>query len=161
MEHIRDPGRAIDELWRVLRPGGYVYADWSFLSAYHGYPNHYFNVTEHGIQQAFGRFTCLEAGVTPHASPGWALRSVLGTYLEHFTPVSRVDHELFGLLHRVLWHPLDDMDARIPEADRFRTAAAVYFFGVKQPGGFDTILPEPLIQAHRRRATCKPGIHSR
>ena len=51
-----------------------------------------------------------------------------------------------------LRHLLDEMDARIPAVDRFRTAAAVYFFGVKQPNGFETILPEPVIRAHRRRA---------
>ena len=151
MEHIRDPPRAIGELFRILRPGGYVYTDWSFLAAYHGYPSHFFNVTVHGLQQAFREFTCLEAGVAPHTGPSWALRSVLGTYLAHFEPITRVDTELVALLHRVLWHPLDDMDARISEPDRFGTAAGVYFFGVKQPNGHDTILPPAVMDAYRRR----------
>lgn len=125
MEHVRDPARAISELYRVLRPGGYVYADWSFLAAYHGYPDHYTNVTIHGIQQAFSSFSCLEAGVGPHLGPSWALRSILGTYLEYFKPVSRLDHELHHLLHRVLWHPLDDQDARIAPEHRHRVSAGV------------------------------------
>jgi uncharacterized protein YbaR (Trm112 family) len=149
MEHIQDPARAIAELYRVLRPGGYLYADWSFMTAYHGYPHHYSNVTIHGIRQAFGAFTCLETGVGPHLAPGFALRSVLRTYQEHFTPVTRLDRELDGLIERVLWHPLDEHDARIPREDWFRIAAGVYFFGVKQPRGGETILPAPVLEAHR------------
>jgi uncharacterized protein YbaR (Trm112 family)/SAM-dependent methyltransferase len=149
MEHIRNPAAAIAEIYRVLRPGGYVYADWSFLAAYHGYPHHYTNVTLNGIRDAFGAFTCLETGVGPHLAPSFALRSVLGTYREHFTPVTRLDRELRALIDRVLWHPLEEQDARIPREDWFRTAAGVYFFGVKQPGGDESILPPPVLAAWR------------
>ena len=141
MEHVRDPQKAIAELYRVLRPGGYIYADWSFLAAYHGYPHHYSNVTIQGIEQAFGTFTCLEVGVGPHLGPSFALRSVLGTYREHFKPVTRLEREFAALVEQMLWHPLDQHDARIPRDDWFRVAAGVYFFGVKQPTGSDSILP--------------------
>ena len=75
MEHIRDPAVAIAELYRVIRPGGYLYADWSFMTAYHGYPHHYSNVTIHGIRRAFAAFTCLETGVGPHLAQ---LRAAIG-----------------------------------------------------------------------------------
>jgi uncharacterized protein YbaR (Trm112 family)/SAM-dependent methyltransferase len=152
MEHIRDPAVAICELYRVIRPGGYLYADWSFMTAYHGYPHHYSNVTVNGIRRAFEAFTCLETGVGPHLAPSFALRSVLGTYLEHFTPVTRLDRELQALVDRVLWHPLDEQDARIPREDWFRIAAGVYFFGVKQPSGHETILPPAVMDAWRSSA---------
>jgi uncharacterized protein YbaR (Trm112 family) len=149
MEHIRDPAVAIAELYRVIRPGGYIYADWSFMTAYHGYPHHYSNVTVNGIRRAFEAFTCLEAGVGPHLAPSFALRSVLGTWREHFQPVTRLDRELRALVDRVLWHPLDEQDARIPRQDWFRIAAGVYFFGVKQPNGGESILPRPVLDAWR------------
>lgn len=156
MEHIRDPAQAIEELYRVVKPGGYVYADWSFLAAYHGYPDHYTNVTIHGIQQAFRRFTCLEVGVGPHLGPSFALRSILGTYRQYFRPTSRLEREFAYLVEQMLWHPLHEHDARIPETDRFRLAAGVYFFGVKQPSGDESVLPDcvqtpvPLSARHRR-----------
>jgi SAM-dependent methyltransferase len=152
MEHIADPARAIAELYRVIRPGGYIYADWSFMTAYHGYPHHYSNVTIQGIRGAFKAFTCLETGVGPHLAPSFALRSVLATYQQHFTPRTRLDRELMRLIDRVLWHPLDEQDACIPREDWFRIAAGVYFFGVKQPNGDDAILPPPVLDAWRSDA---------
>jgi SAM-dependent methyltransferase/uncharacterized protein YbaR (Trm112 family) len=151
MEHIRDPRRAISEIYRVLRPGGFVYADWSFLTAYHGYPHHYSNVTIQGIQEAFRDFTCLEVGVGPHLAPGFTLRSVLGTYREHFAPQTRLEREFADLIQQILWHPLDAHDRRIPAGDHFRVAAGVYFFGVKQPVGGESVLPPPVLAAHANR----------
>lgn len=86
MEHLPRPTQAADEMYRVLKPGGYVYADWNFLAAYHGYPHHYFNATVHGIQETFRRFTEIERGVGSLHGSAFALRSVIGTYLQVFHP---------------------------------------------------------------------------
>jgi SAM-dependent methyltransferase/uncharacterized protein YbaR (Trm112 family) len=150
MEHVRDPARAIAELYRVIRPGGYIYADWAFLAAYHGFPHHYSNLTLQGVEDAFHAFTRLESGVAPHLAPGFALRSVLGTYREYFKPQSRLDREFVYLIDQILWHPLDEHDLRIDRADWFRIAAGHYFLGVKQPNGGESILPLPVLDAHRR-----------
>jgi uncharacterized protein YbaR (Trm112 family) len=147
MEHVARPWEAIDELYRVLKPGGYVYADWSFIFAYHGYPHHYFNATVNGIAQAFRAFRQLEAGVTPYHGSPFALRSVLGTYLEYFRPTTQLEREFVARLHEVLWHPLDDFDRSFAPEDRFRVAAAVYYFGVKQPNGDEHVIPEPIWEA--------------
>lgn len=148
MEHVRNPGKAISEIYRILKPGGFVYADWSFLAAYHGYPHHYSNVTIQGIKEAFCDFTCLQVGVGPHLAPSFTLRSVLSTYLEHFKPETRLEREFAGLLQQVLWHPLDEHNRRIAPEDHFRVAAGVYFFGVKQPTGKESVLPCTVLEAH-------------
>jgi uncharacterized protein YbaR (Trm112 family)/SAM-dependent methyltransferase len=148
MEHLPHPRQAADEMYRVLRPGGYVYADWNFLAAYHGYPHHYFNATIHGVDQTFERFAVIDRGVAPFHGPAFALRSVLGTYLEVFKPTQRLEREFVDLLHRVLWHPLDEFDERIEPADRHRVAASVYFFGLKQPNGGEHLIPAPVVEAY-------------
>ena len=150
MEHIRDPRTAIAEIYRVLKPGGFLYADWSFLTAYHGYPHHYSNVTLQGIQEAFRDFTCLQVGVGPHLAPSFTLRSVLGTYREHFRPETRLEREFADLIQQILWHPLDAHDRRIAADDHFRIAAGVYFVGVKQPHGGESVIPPPVLAAHAR-----------
>jgi uncharacterized protein YbaR (Trm112 family) len=152
MEHLPRPRAAADEMYRVLKPGGYVYADCNFLAAYHAYPHHYFNMTIHGIAQTFERFTEIARGVGPFHGSAFALRSVLGTYLELFRPVKPIEHEFAELLHRVLWHPLDEFDERIDPNDRHRVAASVYFFGLKQPTGGEHLIPEPIAAAWRASA---------
>jgi uncharacterized protein YbaR (Trm112 family) len=149
MEHLVHPREAADEMYRVLRPGGYVYADWNFLAAYHGYPHHYFNATIHGVDETFARFTRIDRGVGPFHGPAFALRSLLGTYLEVFKPARPIEQEFAHLLHRILWHPLDEFDQRIDPADRHKVAASVYFFGVKQPGGDEHVIPEPIAELYR------------
>jgi hypothetical protein len=134
----------------VVRPGGYVYADWSFVFAYHGYPHHYFNATVHGIRNAFGAFRVLETGVAPFHGAAFTLRSVIQTYLGYFKPRTLREHWFAADLERVLWAPLDEFDRRFEADDRFRVAAGVYAFAVKQPSGDERLIPDVVMDLYDR-----------
>jgi uncharacterized protein YbaR (Trm112 family)/SAM-dependent methyltransferase len=149
-EHLADPPRAIAELHRVLRPGGYVYADWSFVYAYHGYPLHYFNATVHGIRQAFSAFRVLESGVAPFQGPAFTLRSVIQTYLGCFRPRTLRQYWFAADLERVLFAPLDELDRCFAPEDRFRVAAGVYVFAIKQPIGIERLIPDAIMSIYDR-----------
>lgn len=53
LEHVRDPFRCASEISRVLRPGGKLVCATPLLAPYHGYPHHYFNMTEQGARALF------------------------------------------------------------------------------------------------------------
>jgi SAM-dependent methyltransferase len=58
LEHVPRPWELVEEIWRVLRPGGRVFIAYPFLQPYHGYPHHYFNATRQGLRSLFdGRFS--------------------------------------------------------------------------------------------------------
>jgi len=49
LEHVKDPQRAVDEMVRVLKPGGVFYCEVAFMQPVHQAPIHFFNHTRYGI----------------------------------------------------------------------------------------------------------------
>jgi hypothetical protein len=54
LEHVRDPFACAKEILRVLKPGGTLYCQAPFLQPFHGYPEHYYNMTSQGLRNLFG-----------------------------------------------------------------------------------------------------------
>ena len=61
MEYLADPGRAIAEIWRVLRPGGVAVISFPFLFNEHG-PHDYLRLSGRAVETLFADFgiRCLE-----------------------------------------------------------------------------------------------------
>lgn len=66
LEHLTDPQRSVDEVFRVLKPGGMFYCEAAFIQPVHMAPIHYFNVTPHGMRWLCRNFEEIELG-----SIGW------------------------------------------------------------------------------------------
>jgi SAM-dependent methyltransferase len=74
LEHVPRPWAAMSEIFRVLKPGGTLFAYVPFLSPYHampGYYGDYFRFTEDGIRSLCGDFTHVE--VVPVRGPAETL----------------------------------------------------------------------------------------
>lgn len=86
LEHLELPDRAAEEMYRVLRPGGRVFAATPFLQGYHGYPGHYQNFTLQGHRRLFERagFEIERSGTC--AGPSFALADLGSLYLRHYLP---------------------------------------------------------------------------
>jgi UDP-arabinose 4-epimerase len=67
-EHIHSPWIAAEEIYRVLKPGGRVYTLSAFTQHVHGYPSHYFNMTDMGLRRIFDRFTEVTCEPSPYSS---------------------------------------------------------------------------------------------
>jgi SAM-dependent methyltransferase len=93
LEHTRRPWELVQEIRRMLKPGGQVWIDWPFLQPVHGYPSHYFNATREGLRTTF-------------EDAGFVLKSI-DTW--HFQ----------GLDHTITW-AMNELMRNLPPAARKR-----------------------------------------
>jgi SAM-dependent methyltransferase len=92
LEHVVDPQLCVEQIARVLKPGGSVYVAVPFLQPYHGYPHHYFNMTRDGLRTLFAPFFEVDDIITPYGGlPIRTLTWFLDRYLQGLPAEVRKD----------------------------------------------------------------------
>ncbi|MBW4492985.1 MAG: class I SAM-dependent methyltransferase [Oscillatoria princeps RMCB-10] len=82
LEHVKNPFECAREIVRVLKPGGILYIQVPFMQPFHGYPDHYYNMTGSGLKNLFeGDLQILEYGVPECGLPVWCLIWFLNSYI--------------------------------------------------------------------------------
>lgn len=90
LEHVPNPWVHAEELIRVLKPGGIIYADVPFLQPYHGYPYHYFNMTTAGLRSLFEKnIQVVKHSVETWSKPIFSLTWILQRYCEFLDEPTR------------------------------------------------------------------------
>jgi len=139
LQQVLDPGRVVEEIHRVLRPGGLVYAETPFLQQVaHAGPD-FTRYTSSGHRGLFRAFEEVAAG--PVAGPGAQM-------------LSSVDHlvrgllrsELAGKLTRVAFFWLRYLDRLVPTAFAMDNASAYYFLGRRSER---ELSPRELLEYYR------------
>nr|PZN83569.1 MAG: methyltransferase [Pseudomonadota bacterium] len=60
LEHTRQPFSAVDNIWAVLKPGGYAFVSTPYNFRIHGPLPDCWRFTEHGLRELFKRFEIVE-----------------------------------------------------------------------------------------------------
>ncbi len=131
LEHVRAPTRVVSEIYRVLKPGGFVCAAVPFLQGYHASPHDYQRWTLPGIVQLFSAFVEVESGACagPTASLHWIFREYAGLV---FSFGNLLLAKFLSLLIGWLTSPFVFLDSLLLwNSHAHILASAVYFLGKK------------------------------
>lgn len=132
LEHIPDADRAIKEMCRVIKPGGYVYVSIPFLFPFHASPNDYFRLTHEGLKQKFTGFEPIKTGYI--GGPASALVTFLMYFLAlPFSLISKSAYDFATYFFMVILSPVRFLDIifyLFPQS--IEVAAVVYFVGKKR-----------------------------
>jgi SAM-dependent methyltransferase/uncharacterized protein YbaR (Trm112 family) len=71
LEHVLDPHRCVEEIYRTLKKGGFVYAETPFMQQVHGREHDFTRFTHLGHRRLFRMFKEIESGAA--CGPGMAL----------------------------------------------------------------------------------------
>ena len=70
LEHCRDPKAIVDECYRVIKPGGYMYLAMPFILELHLSPDDYYRWTLSGLRELCSDWSIVDCG--PNAGPASA-----------------------------------------------------------------------------------------
>ncbi|MGL5192324.1 MAG: methyltransferase domain-containing protein [Chroococcales cyanobacterium] len=109
LEHVKNPFECAKEITRVLKPGGTLYAVVPFLQPFHGYPDHYYNMTSSGLKNLFSELEDLDCTVQLPGLPIAALTWFLNSYVQGLPqPIAESFKEM--KIGELLAHPNSYMD---------------------------------------------------
>ncbi|MFM7062289.1 MAG: glycosyltransferase [Actinomycetes bacterium] len=127
LEHVPDPQVAVDEMVRVLRPGGLLYIEAAFMQPLHAVPSHYMNITPFGLDHLCRDLEVLDRGVF----------GGLAETLRWIGYLVDADEKLGADRFETVLSGLRDLDARLTPDELRQTASAVYVVA-RKPGAGDT-----------------------
>jgi SAM-dependent methyltransferase len=118
LEHVRNPVRAMEEIHRVLTPGGYAHLVTPFCHPFHEYPADYRRFTLEGLKQLAGPMEVVAEGW--RTGPTATLLAVIIEYVKLLLPFRAwraISHGVCGWLLFPLRYA-DLLLLRSPEAHR-------------------------------------------
>jgi len=131
LEHIPNPNIAVNEMRRILKPGGLIFSVIPFTLGYHASPYDYTRWTRSGTETLFSGFDKIEIGICggPTSAFLWILQEWLATLLSFNIPCL---YRLLLFLFMFLTFPLKWLDFIL---GRYKSATNIasnfYFFGRK------------------------------
>ena len=131
LEHVVDPYRCVEEIHRVLKHDGLVYAETPFMQQVHGGQYDFTRFTQLGHRRLFRKFDELESGAV--CGPGMALSWAYQYFLLSFT-TSRSLRRVIHLFSRLTAFFLKYFDYFLIDRRGTLDAASGYYFLGRKTG---------------------------
>ena len=125
LEHVLEPQRCVDEIYRVLKASGLVYAETPFMQQVHMKQYDFTRFTHLGHRWIFKNFDEINSG--PICGPGMALAWSYSYFLTSFT-TSRPIHRFLTVFARLTSFFLKYFDYYLIDKPGSYDAASGYFF---------------------------------
>ena len=124
LEHVPEPQKVVDEIFRILRPGGTVVCLAPFIFPYHAYPRHYFNISRDGLEFLFRRFS--RCTIETNMGPTTAMVNLASEYVGvALSENNRVLYSIGKGLTLLFLFAFKYLDALWAKAPRSRNIASV------------------------------------
>lgn len=134
LEHVKQPFVAASEIIRVLKPGGILRVQVPFLQPLHGFPSHYFNMTQYGIRALFEQFIDIDQQFVV-AGPVWTMYTLIRAW-HGGLPVHKRTEFLDLKLRDLFVHPTlllnRDFVLEVSQEANFEAASATGLVGRKR-----------------------------
>jgi SAM-dependent methyltransferase/uncharacterized protein YbaR (Trm112 family) len=143
LEHVADPYKCVEEIHRVLKEDGLVYAETPFLQQVHMGRYDFTRFTHLGHRRLFRRFEEIDSGIV--SGPGTVLAQSFQYFLMSLTK-SKAIKKIINVFSRYLFFHLKYFDYLIDEASLIDGASCFYFIGKKS---IHTLSDKELIKLYR------------
>jgi len=136
LEHVDNPQKVVAEKIRVLKPGGYLYAEVPFIFFFHGYPTDYTRFTQEGMRRLFADLEDVEIGMT-HGPVSAVLQSA-NMVLQMLIPEKRrILRKLVNGGFRWVFFPFKYLDLVLRKHPEAHTLAGGFYVIGKKPAVAD------------------------
>jgi SAM-dependent methyltransferase len=132
-EHLKDPGKVREELKRVVKPGGRIYAKVPFMQPFHAVPDDYQRYSMNGLQEFFKDFHIVEEGISvgPSSALAWFLREYLAIL---FSFNSKKAYRIWRVVFSYFTAPMKYFDAFFRKRKEAHRLASAFYLVLENKG---------------------------